>query len=123
VGMRTLDGPLLNQNTLAEVQSLGDGLLQEIVAAFVADAPDRITRLHAAFAAHAADAIKREAHGLKGGALGVGAARIADICQAIESHATNGRVDAAAMFQADVDPAFVETCRALEALCQPRSCA
>ena len=121
--MCTLDGPLLNDATLAEVRILGDDFLEEIVGAFVADAPGRITRLHAAFGIRAADAIRREAHGLKGGALSVGAARMADICQAIEQHAADGQLDDAASLENAIDPVFDETCLALETLRCGRSSA
>src|ERR671925_2049906 len=63
--MQTPDGPVLNEATLADVIAIGGDMLGEIVALFAEDAPDRIVRLHAAFAGGAADAIRREAHGLK----------------------------------------------------------
>jgi len=121
--MRTPDGPVLNETTLADIQAIGDDMLAEIVALFVVDASPRMIRLHAAFVARAADAIRREAHGLKGGALSVGAARMADICQAIEHYAAQGHIDRAAALEDAVVPAFDEARGALEAVCRCRSTA
>jgi len=111
---------VLDRSTLAEVQGLGPELLEEIVNIFVADVPVRLARLHSAFAAHQGDAIRKEAHGLKGGALGVGAARMADICAAIERYAGVGELAQASTLEPSVDPAFEEARRALEQLCRCR---
>ena len=119
--MHTPRGPVLNETTLADIQALGDDMLGEIVALFVVDSSPRMMRLHAAFVDHAADAIRREAHGLKGGALGIGAARMADICQAIEHYAAQGHIDQAAALEDAIAPAFDEARGALEALCGSRS--
>jgi HPt (histidine-containing phosphotransfer) domain-containing protein len=116
--MSAPDLPVLDPTTVSEVQALGAELLAEIVDLFVTDVPIRLSRLRAAVADRAGDAIRREAHGLKGGALGVGAARMASICGAIERLAGAGDVDRAAALEASIDPAFAEARLALEDLCR-----
>jgi HPt (histidine-containing phosphotransfer) domain-containing protein len=116
--MRKHEGPILNEATLADVVAIGGDMLEEIIALFADDVPGRIARLHEAFDARVADAIRREAHGLKGGALSIGAARMASICQAIEHHAAAGHIDEAAALEDAVEPAFDEACRALDAFCR-----
>jgi HPt (histidine-containing phosphotransfer) domain-containing protein len=116
--MHTPGHPVLNEATLAEVRALGDEMLEEIVALFVDDVAARMAQLHDAFRAQSADAIRREAHGLKGGALGVGAARLAGICEIIEQSAAAGQVDRAAGLEAAIEPAFHEASAALHALCR-----
>jgi HPt (histidine-containing phosphotransfer) domain-containing protein len=116
--MHTPVDPILNVATLAEVRALGDDMLEEIVALFADDTAARMILLHGAFHAQSADAIRREAHGLKGGALGVGAARLAGICETIEHCAASGHVDQAAALELAVAPAFEEAVAALRALCR-----
>jgi HPt (histidine-containing phosphotransfer) domain-containing protein len=116
--MRTAEDQVLNPSTLVELQMLGEGMFEEIVSAFVADIPGRLARLHSLCATRAADAITREAHGLKGGALSVGAAHLADICAAIESYAGVGQVEQAAALEDSLEPAFNEARHALEELCR-----
>jgi histidine phosphotransfer protein HptB len=118
--MPLFERPVLDHAVLAEIRSLGADFLDEIVAVFVVDAAARLARLHAVCTAGAGDAIRKEAHGLKGGALGVGAARMAEICSAIEQNAGTGRIAEAVALESSLDPAFDEARRALEELCRCR---
>ena len=75
--------PVLDNATLAELRDLGPDVIDEIAHVFAADVPDRLTRLRQA-SAMGADAVRREAHALKGSALAVGATQMAGICGALE---------------------------------------
>ena len=109
--------PVLDRNTLADIQILGEETLRETVELFVADMAPRLKRLRVAAATRAAEQINREARGLKGGALGVGAARLAGLCAAIEQYARNGKASEAGILVHAVEPVFDEARRALEDLC------
>lgn len=97
---------ILDAQVVGELRTLGDELLAEIIELFTADAPVRISRLEAAISAGSRDAILREAHGLKGSALGVGAARFARLCAEIENDARSGCVSEAASRSAHLLPEF-----------------
>jgi HPt (histidine-containing phosphotransfer) domain-containing protein len=93
---------------------LGADFVTEIVDLFVADVPPRLTRLRDAVTTRVADAIRREAHGLKGSALGVGAVRMADICEAIEHEGGAGIFEGVDARCADLEPAFNDVRNALK---------
>ena len=91
-----LDPPILDAATIGGLQALGADILGEIFELFAVDAPARLARLENAIQSGSRDAVLREAHGLKGTALGVGAARMATLCAAIESDARTGQLSDAA---------------------------
>jgi len=65
------------------------------IAAFLADAPARIGAIRTAQAAGDVAALASAAHALKGAAANIGAARLQELSQGIESLAREGRVQAA----------------------------
>jgi HPt (histidine-containing phosphotransfer) domain-containing protein len=105
--------PVLDECVLSELQTLGDDVVAEIFDLFLADVPSRLARLQRAIDDRSRDGVLREAHGLKGSALGVGAARLASLCSAIEHDAREGRLDQAVARSSRLEPAFVEVREAL----------
>ncbi len=105
--------PVLDDVVLSELQTLGPDVVAEIFELFIADVPTRLVKLQHALNDRSKDAILREAHGLKGSALGIGAARLASICAAIEHDAREGLLDHAASRLPDLEPEFAEVRGAL----------
>ena len=106
--------PVLDDSVLSELQTLGADVVVEIIDLFLADVPVRLGRLARAIDDSARDAIVREAHGLKGSALGVGAARFARLCAAIEHAAREGKLDEAIRCGMDLDAEFADARQALK---------
>ena len=106
--------PVLDESVLSELQTLGPDVVAEIVDLFLADVPMRLRKLKDAISAHSRDAVLREAHGLKGSALGVGAARLAHLCAAIECDARNDNLDQATARSASLQSEFAEAQTALK---------
>ena len=104
--------PVLDTVVLTELEVLGADMVGEIVGLFVADVPQRLAKLHDAIAEQSQDAILREAHGLKGSALAVGAARLAGLCAAIEHDARAGLLDRVVAQWPNLEPEFADVRRA-----------
>lgn len=85
--------PVLDDSVLAELRTLGGGVVAEIFELFATDVPNRLSKLQQAIHTGSWDGVLREAHGLKGSALGVGASRLAMVCAAIEHDARDGHLD------------------------------
>ena len=62
------------------------------IASFLADAPARIKAICAAHGANDAAGLASAAHALRGASANIGAARLQELCQAIEDLAQGGRV-------------------------------
>jgi HPt (histidine-containing phosphotransfer) domain-containing protein len=95
--------PVLDSAVLTELDVLGAEVVNEIVELFVADVPQRLTKLQQAIAARAGDTILREAHGLKGSALGA----------AIEHDARAGLLDQTVERSVGLESEFDQVRRAL----------
>jgi HPt (histidine-containing phosphotransfer) domain-containing protein len=106
--------PVLDESVLSELQTLGADVVAEIFELFLTDVPNRLQKLRQAIDAGSRDAILREAHGLKGSALGIGAARLAGLCLAIEHDAREGHLDQAAARSSGLDAAFAEVRHAMK---------
>jgi HPt (histidine-containing phosphotransfer) domain-containing protein len=114
--MRSADSsvPILDDGVLAELETLGPDLVAEIFDLFVADVPSRLVKLRHAIDNQTIDLVLREAHGLKGSALGVGASRLATLCAAIEHDAREGHLDRATMRSSELEPEFADVRTALD---------
>ena len=66
-----------------------------VIASFLADAPGRIKAIRETHAAGDAASLASAAHALKGAAANIGAARLQELSQAIESLAREGRLEGA----------------------------
>jgi HPt (histidine-containing phosphotransfer) domain-containing protein len=102
--------PVLDDASLAALRDLGAEAFDEIVHLFATDVPERLARLHQAVTMGEADAVRREAHGLKGGALAVGAVKMAHLCAALE----HGEVCIDSGVETDVTLAFDDARAALD---------
>ena len=67
-------------------------MTREIVALFIADAPQRVTDIQRALAANSSSELSRAVHALKGAAANVGAAALADACGSLEHACLQGQV-------------------------------
>jgi HPt (histidine-containing phosphotransfer) domain-containing protein len=104
-------------SVIAELRALGDpgeDMAAEIIAVFLAHAPEQLLALRQAFDAGDAPAVDRVAHRLRGSALGVGARQLAAILAAIEAAARAGDLAGAASSAAMLPPAFESARTALE---------
>jgi HPt (histidine-containing phosphotransfer) domain-containing protein len=88
--------PVLDQAIMAELrESTGDdeAFVRELIAAYVAEAPEHLDGMARAAAAADAAAIVRPAHTLKSSSASVGAMRLAAICRSIEEAGRESRAD------------------------------
>jgi HPt (histidine-containing phosphotransfer) domain-containing protein len=106
--------PVLDDGVLSELQTLGPDVVAEIFDLFVADVPTRLVKLRNAIDDRSPDRVLREAHGLKGSALGIGASRFANLCAAIEHDARAGSLDRATARSSELEPEFAEVRTALD---------
>ena len=113
--MQTAEGsvPVLDHAVLSELETLGADIVAEIVDLFLGDFPERLRKLQQAVNVRSKDAVLREAHGLKGSALAVGAARLASLCAAMECDARDGLLDRAAGQLFHLEPEFAKVRSAL----------
>ena len=63
-------------------------ILAEVIAVYLRDTPRRLTALHEAVARADAEAVQREAHGLKGSSGQIGAVQVARLCADLEEQAS-----------------------------------
>jgi len=113
--------PVLDDRVLAELQTLGTDVLAEILDLFLVDVPARLTKLHDAVKTRSCDSVIREAHALKGSALGIGASRLAMLCAAIEHHAREGNIEQATARSSSLDREFAQVRDAMKAVRAQRS--
>jgi HPt (histidine-containing phosphotransfer) domain-containing protein len=85
---------VLDVSVMAAIRALGsDGepdVYTEVAQLFLADVPVHLAALGAAIAARRADQVEQIAHRLRGGALEMGALRMAPLCAALEHSAREG---------------------------------
>ena len=102
--------PVLDASVMEVLRSLGapgePDLYVEVARLFLADVPIHLTALHAAIAADSAESVRQIAHRLRGGALEMGALRMAPLCAAIEQAARAGLIDEAASQAVRLDREF-----------------
>lgn len=106
--------PILDASVLSELQTLGSDVVAEIFDLFVADVPNRLVELRRAIDNQSVDRVLREAHGLKGSALGIGATRLASLCAALEQAAREGHLDRAGVRSSEFETEFAKVRTALD---------
>lgn len=72
----------------------GPELVASIIDAFIPDVQQRLTALSAALHERDAQAVAREAHGLKGSCLNLGAQHLGELCRALEDEGKSGNLHA-----------------------------
>jgi HPt (histidine-containing phosphotransfer) domain-containing protein len=104
VGLPALTSSVLDLSVAAAIRTLGDrgepDVFAEVARLFLADVPIYLSALGAAIAADEKESVRKIAHRLRGGALEIGAVRMAPVCAAIEHAARVGSLENAAA-QAD----------------------
>lgn len=90
----------IDRAVLHEIRVLGKDrgadMLAKIVGTFLAESPRLVLKIQDAIVKNDGKTLRQSAHYLRSGALGIGAARIADICWQIE-HAAEKNLDDAAL--------------------------
>jgi CheY-like chemotaxis protein len=95
--------PTLNRRALDELASLqggggGPDLVTELIQLYLGDLPDRIEGIRSAIGRADSEALRREAHRLKGSSQQMGAARLAALCKELENLGKNSRAAEAMPF-------------------------
>ena len=109
---------VLDVSVMAAIRALGSpgepDVYSEVAHLFLADVPVHLAALGAAIAAGRADQVEQIAHRLRGGALEMGALRMAPLCAAIEHAARAGSLEHAAARAESLGREFEATREALE---------
>ncbi|SPF38264.1 hypothetical protein SBA4_2140009 [Candidatus Sulfopaludibacter sp. SbA4] len=90
-----------------------DEVVREILASFQADTSSRLLRLHRALERSGRDAIRLQAHAIRGSAVQVGADAVAAVCGALESSSAQQSAADIATLLMRVQACFDEVCRAV----------
>jgi HPt (histidine-containing phosphotransfer) domain-containing protein len=90
---------VLDVSVMAAIRALGSAdepdVFTEVAQLFLADVPVHLEALRAAIAASRADQVEQIAHRLRGGALEMGALRMAPLCATLEHSAREGSLQQA----------------------------
>ena len=79
---------------LRALESDAPGIVADVIATFLRDAPGKLARILAALSAGDAGSVEKSAHGLKGSAGAIGASRMASLCHVIEENSRQNDLDA-----------------------------
>jgi len=83
----------INQTTFEELRQIsGDELINELIQAFLDEAPVMVNELHTALASGDVDTFRRNAHSLKSNAGTFGAEELADLARELETLARENRL-------------------------------
>jgi len=104
---------MFDAETIADLRSEGDELLQDLIALFLSETPKRLKTLSASVAAGNCGEAERAAHTLKSSAATLGALALGATASAAEAAARTGRLDEVARLLA---PLGTEAEKALAAL-------
>lgn len=107
--------PVLDPAAIGELRAGGDEFFREIADLFCSETPAQIGRIGRALQSGELDAVRREAHSLKGSSLSMGARRISALCIAIEEAAKQDATARALKFASDLSVAFERVREALQA--------
>ena len=109
---------VLDVSVMAAIRALGEpgepDVYADVARLFLADVPVHLLALGAAVAAKKSESVARIAHRLRGGALEMGALRMAPLCATIERAARTGSLGEAAALAATLEREFAATRAALE---------
>ena len=112
------ESSVLDVSVMAAIRSLGGpgepDVYAEVALLFLEDVPIHLSALNAAIAAASVESVEQIAHRLRGGALEMGALRMAPLCAAIEHAARDGSLEHAAARAESLDREFAATRAALE---------
>jgi CheY-like chemotaxis protein len=88
-------GPGFDRSVILERLGGDEALLADVIGLFLEDCPSRLNAIKAAVMARHADAIRIEAHGLKGAAGNLAATRLFNAAEVLERIGAEARLDAA----------------------------
>jgi HPt (histidine-containing phosphotransfer) domain-containing protein len=112
------ESSVLDVSVMAAIRALGapgePDVYMEVALLFLADVPIHLSALRAAIAADSVESVGQIAHRLRGGALEMGALRMAPLCAAIEHAARAGSLEHAAARADSLDREFAAARAALE---------
>lgn len=112
------ESSVFDLSVMAAIRSLGapgePDVFTEVARLFLADVPVHLAALSAAIAADSAASVRQIAHRLRGGALEMGALRMAPLCAAVEHAARAGSLEHAAAQAESLDREFSAARVALE---------
>ncbi|MBI5474625.1 MAG: response regulator [Ignavibacteriae bacterium] len=80
-------------NELREVSDGDDSLLIELIEVFLRDMPERLVTLQEAIDKNEAHTVQLVSHTIKGGARNLGASKLADYCQTLETQAKESALE------------------------------
>ncbi|ROQ19949.1 MULTISPECIES: Hpt domain-containing protein [Marinimicrobium] len=83
----------LNREVLTTLQEVMDDQFPVLINTFLTDSEERIRQLQRALAAQDSDTVWRQAHSFKGSCNNLGAERLADLCQEMESRGRASDID------------------------------
>jgi HPt (histidine-containing phosphotransfer) domain-containing protein len=113
---------VLDVSVMAAIRALGSegepDVFTEVAHLFLADVPVHLTALRAAITAGRLEEVAQIAHRLRGGALEMGALRMAPVCAALERSAREGCLEQAEARMEGLNHEFAVTRTALEAAIQ-----
>ncbi len=113
-------GAVIDMQVIAGLRELGGedepGLLVEIVALYLVDAPRRLHEIDQALASGDLKALERAAHTLKSSSQNVGATGMAQLCKRMEELARRSEVSGVRMLQDEGSRHWREVERALRSL-------
>jgi histidine phosphotransfer protein HptB len=86
--------PLISPSTFAELREMsGEDLINELIDAFLDDAPRMIAAMRAGLEAGDVESVRRNAHSLKSNAETFGATELADVAREVEALARAGDLE------------------------------
>ena len=109
---------LIDRQTLSDIQAMhapGDDLVRRMIALYEEHAPQELARLLALRVRDDPDALATRAHALKSLSLGIGARRIAALCETVEEAARSGDLVRAGDVLPAIEACLPETLAALRA--------
>ena len=105
------DGALRNLRDLG-----GDDFLGEVIAAFLADAPELVATLRRSLEGESTEELRRAAHTLKSNGATLGAEEFAELCRTLEQRAKSGELDGASELVDRIEQEYAPLEEALTAL-------
>jgi HPt (histidine-containing phosphotransfer) domain-containing protein len=107
----------LDDGALQTLRGLGgDQFLDEVIDAFLADAPELVATLRRSLDSRNCEELRRAAHTLKSNGATLGAERFSELCQTLEQQAKSGELDDAAELVERIEQEYRPLEEALSAL-------
>lgn len=107
---------VLDAGRIASHRQRRPGFLERLVAAYLEEAPRNFASLEAGIAAGDLDAVRMAAHALKSSSANLGAMRLSEICQQIESAALSNDAGAVSALMATIGGELSAADQALKAI-------